>query len=92
MAGELGHPTIDDNGPLCRCGGRGCLEADCSIGTVRSLLALQPPDADLPEIVRTATSDTSAAVRAIEDAGHHLGPGHRPPGQPGEPHPHGHRR
>jgi glucokinase len=26
-AGELGHQTIDPNGPLCNCGNRGCLEA-----------------------------------------------------------------
>ena len=26
-AGEIGHVTIDDNGPLCDCGNRGCLEA-----------------------------------------------------------------
>jgi predicted NBD/HSP70 family sugar kinase len=26
-AGELGHVTIDDNGPICDCGNRGCLEA-----------------------------------------------------------------
>jgi glucokinase-like ROK family protein len=25
-AGELGHVTIDENGPLCDCGSRGCLE------------------------------------------------------------------
>src|SRR6185312_9432650 len=25
-AGELGHVTIDDNGPVCDCGNRGCLE------------------------------------------------------------------
>ncbi|HVU69774.1 MAG TPA: ROK family transcriptional regulator, partial [Ktedonobacteraceae bacterium] len=25
-AGELGHLTIDENGPRCVCGGRGCLE------------------------------------------------------------------
>lgn len=25
-AGELGHVTIDENGPLCYCGNRGCLE------------------------------------------------------------------
>jgi predicted NBD/HSP70 family sugar kinase len=73
MAGELGHLTIDDEGPLCRCGGRGCLEAYCSIGTVRALLADQLPDADLPEIVRAATRGNAAAVRALEDAGHHLG-------------------
>ena len=26
-AAELGHMTVDPNGPLCRCGTRGCLEA-----------------------------------------------------------------
>lgn len=25
-AGEVGHMTIDENGPLCNCGNRGCLE------------------------------------------------------------------
>ncbi len=25
-AGELGHVTIDEDGPLCNCGNRGCLE------------------------------------------------------------------
>ena len=25
-AGEIGHTTIDDQGPICRCGNRGCLE------------------------------------------------------------------
>jgi len=27
VAGELGHMTIDPDGPLCGCGNRGCLEA-----------------------------------------------------------------
>lgn len=27
MAGEIGHAVIDPNGPLCKCGGQGCLEA-----------------------------------------------------------------
>ncbi|MDY0830269.1 ROK family protein [Microbacterium sp. BG28] len=26
-AGEVGHISIDPTGPLCRCGGRGCIEA-----------------------------------------------------------------
>jgi len=26
-AGEIGHLTIDENGPMCACGNRGCLEA-----------------------------------------------------------------
>jgi glucokinase-like ROK family protein len=26
-AGEIGHITVDENGPICTCGNRGCLEA-----------------------------------------------------------------
>ena len=29
-AGEIGHMTLDPDGPLCGCGGRGCLEAIAS--------------------------------------------------------------
>lgn len=31
LAGEFGHISIDLNGPLCKCGGRGCLETLASI-------------------------------------------------------------
>ncbi|MFI5475876.1 ROK family protein [Streptomyces cacaoi] len=27
VAGEIGHVTVDPNGPLCHCGNRGCVEA-----------------------------------------------------------------
>ena len=30
LAGELGHITVDQNGALCGCGRRGCLETICS--------------------------------------------------------------
>lgn len=26
-AGDIGHICVDTNGPICRCGNRGCLEA-----------------------------------------------------------------
>lgn len=29
-AGEIGHTTVDPNGPKCGCGNRGCLEVMCS--------------------------------------------------------------
>lgn len=35
--GEIGHMTVDPNGPRCRCGSRGCLEAYAgAYGIVRS--------------------------------------------------------
>lgn len=30
LAGQLGHITVDPNGPVCGCGRRGCLETYCS--------------------------------------------------------------
>lgn len=33
-AGEVGHISIDPNGPLCRCGQRGCIEAFAGGGAV----------------------------------------------------------
>jgi glucokinase len=35
-AGEIGHMVIDPNGPSCRCGARGCLEAYCSSAAIIS--------------------------------------------------------
>ncbi|HHV97714.1 MAG TPA: ROK family transcriptional regulator [Clostridiaceae bacterium] len=34
LAGEIGHMTIDMNGPLCKCGNRGCLETMISIPAI----------------------------------------------------------
>ncbi|MCC6157787.1 MAG: ROK family protein [Deltaproteobacteria bacterium] len=34
MAGELGHVTIDRDGPLCGCGNRGCLESQANLKAV----------------------------------------------------------
>lgn len=33
-AGEVGHITIDENGPACKCGNRGCLEALAADGAI----------------------------------------------------------
>jgi len=37
-AGEIGHTSIDLNGPLCKCGNRGCLEIySSSLALLRNL-------------------------------------------------------
>jgi len=33
-AGEFGHMTVEENGPLCSCGNTGCLEAMASCGAI----------------------------------------------------------
>lgn len=53
-AGEIGHMVIMENGPLCNCGNRGCLESICGIPAilrrVNSELPLIKNDDPLKEI------------------------------------------
>lgn len=72
-AGEIGHLTLNELGPVCRCGSRGCLEAYASVSSVRAMLADHLPDAGIDEIVAAAKLGNVSALRALEDAGLHLG-------------------
>jgi predicted NBD/HSP70 family sugar kinase len=72
-AGEIGHLTFDEAGPVCRCGNRGCLEAYTSVTHVKELLAVHQPRASFAEIVASARSGDTASRRVIEDAGWQLG-------------------
>ncbi|MBA3780622.1 MAG: ROK family transcriptional regulator [Nocardioides sp.] len=72
-AGEVGHLTLDEQGPMCRCGSRGCLEAYASTSAVIAMMAGQLPGATLDDIVEAAEAGNVAAVRTLEDAGLHLG-------------------
>ncbi|MFT4211345.1 MAG: ROK family transcriptional regulator [Microbacterium sp.] len=72
-AGQLGHVTLDENGPVCVCGSRGCLDA---IAGGRALLARFPEDAGIHRVrdvlLRAGRGDT-AARRVIADAGRSVG-------------------
>lgn len=72
-AGEIGHLTLDEGGPVCRCGSRGCLEAYASTGALQSMMELQLPGAGVSAIVAAARAGNVSALRALEDAGLHLG-------------------
>jgi glucokinase-like ROK family protein len=82
-AGEIGHTTVDSDGPLCRCGKHGCLEsfigAPALIAEVRHRLNGERPWA-LPADPWTISDITAAAVAGnptcrsvIERAGAYLG-------------------
>lgn len=73
IAGEIGHLTIDENGPICRCGSRGCLEAYCSVGFVHTMLAERFPNATFAEIVAAGAAGDIGALRVFEDVARHLG-------------------
>lgn len=72
-AGEIGHLTLDDQGPLCRCGSRGCLEAYAATGTALEMMSEQLPGATIDDIVEEAMTGNVSALRVFEDAGLHLG-------------------
>lgn len=74
MAGEIGHVLVDDTGPICRCGNRGCLETYVSGPALAELLrSTRGGDLTVSEIVRLAHQGDAGCSRAIADAGRVLG-------------------
>jgi glucokinase-like ROK family protein len=57
-AGEIGHLTIDENGPLCTCGNHGCLEA---IAGGRAIAA------QAQQAVREGKRTALAAIQPVEN-------------------------
>ena len=76
-AGEVGHLTLDEQGPLCRCGSRGCLEAYAATGPALTMMAEQLAGNEQPlqidAVITAAQQGNVAARRVFEDAGLHLG-------------------
>ena len=72
-AGQIGHVTIDENGPICRCSNRGCLE---TYAGGPALLSLFPPGDGmqrLGDLLQAAEAGDGSSRRVIADAGRHIG-------------------
>ncbi|MFH0241826.1 ROK family protein [Streptomyces sp. HK10] len=75
-AGEIGHITLDESGPVCRCGNRGCLETFTAARYVLPLLhSSHGPGLTMPEMVRLARSGDLGCRRVVADVGRHVGSG-----------------
>ncbi|MEO3975714.1 ROK family transcriptional regulator [Streptomyces sp. CAU 1734] len=75
-AGEIGHITLDESGPVCRCGNRGCLETFAAARHVLPLLhTSHGPGLTMEEVVRLARQGDPGCRRVIADAGRHIGSG-----------------
>jgi len=73
-AGEIGHTTLDEAGPLCYCGNRGCLETVASGPAIIQLVGLIEGEVpSLSHIVDLAVAGDLRCRRAISDAGHEIG-------------------
>jgi glucokinase len=52
-AGHIGHITVEPDGRLCRCGNRGCLEAEASGTGIAAITGRPPAEAGIEVIERT---------------------------------------
>jgi len=69
LAGEVGHITLDQNGPICGCGRRGCVECYASTSAMIELgRALDPGIETIDELIERANAG-DLRMRRILDAG-----------------------
>jgi glucokinase len=71
VAGEIGHQTIDPQGPLCGCGNRGCVEAMARAGVLTDLAGKDSAE----EVYRTAAEGDERSLASIEEVARVLGIG-----------------
>lgn len=83
-AGELGHVSMNMDGPLCACGQKGCWEAYVS---VRAIIAryrgtdpawpasAEPSDINVAKIIARAHAGEQRALDTLRETGHFLGRG-----------------
>lgn len=74
IAGEIGHVRFEDNGPICRCGNRGCLEK--AFGGSRLVELLQPAYAEtlsVERLLELAQDGDIRVNRILDDAGRAVG-------------------
>ncbi|MEU3721405.1 ROK family transcriptional regulator [Streptomyces sp. NPDC031705] len=75
-AGEIGHITLDESGPVCRCGNRGCLETFAAARYVLPLLqGTHGLDLTMEKVVELARGGDPGCRRVITDVGRHIGSG-----------------
>ncbi len=87
-AGELGHMTINFDGPPCKCGKKGCVEAYCSTSAIiasakkklqkdltpvfQELLVGELQKLNIKNIVAAAKQDDYVAKEVLEEAAEYL--------------------
>jgi predicted NBD/HSP70 family sugar kinase len=83
FAGEVGHVTVQPDGPRCRCGARGCLEQVAGQDALLRAAGLTgaagtsigQPRGSVAELVARASAGDPGTLEAIEAAGRALGIG-----------------
>ena len=70
-AGEIGHQTIDPDGPFCNCGNRGCVEAFARADVIAATCGAS----SVEEAVRAAAAGDARALDGLAQVGRYLGIG-----------------
>jgi predicted NBD/HSP70 family sugar kinase len=74
LAGELAHIHADADGPLCRCGGRGCLMTRFNAPRLISMLQYVDPSVEtMADILALAARRDAGVWRVLRDLGRTLG-------------------
>jgi predicted NBD/HSP70 family sugar kinase len=77
FGGEIGHLTVDPNGPQCACGSRGCLERLAGLEWIVREAGLwrdaQPPAETLDRLLRRLADADQRSIAAVRAAGRWLG-------------------
>lgn len=73
-AGEIGHVLVDESGPMCRCGNRGCLETLVGAEALVELLRRSHgKDLTLDQLIALASTGDPGCRRVLADAGRTIG-------------------
>ncbi len=80
VAGEFGHTTVDMDGPICRCGEYGCLEAICGNNAIirdateAARKGLWLPEQDIESLrVEDVLAAALQGTEAVKDIYHRVG-------------------
>jgi predicted NBD/HSP70 family sugar kinase/biotin operon repressor len=73
IAGEIGHVLVDPQGPICRCGNRGCLETFVAGPALCELMRRSHGPLTTPQLLALARDGDAGCQRAIADAGRVVG-------------------
>ncbi len=73
IAGAFGHMTIDEGGPACFCGNRGCLQALAGGSALVDLVRPELGSVKLNDVVQRAIAGDDTSMRAIGRIGRQVG-------------------
>lgn len=72
-AGEIGHTLVDPQGPICRCGSRGCLDTLVGAQALVDTLRVSRGQLSLDDLLEFANTGDPGCSQVVSDAGAAIG-------------------